>query len=222
MGEKKFREIVVRAAVKLPPISTSQPERAYSFLEFLREWVTGQVSRHIRETDNLPHLFAWQDALEELDARLSLREGVGAQPVPPEALPAPTPPRAPAPPGDPREMSAFESTVAAHGRAVQEHAAEEAERQKAYAAAVGDWRKRADAAAVDERIYLPDAAFAAGRESAKRTLDEASTPRQNGMVGVDARYEAKILRHFHALATSRAVDERDVPRAEKIADAVPN
>ena len=68
----KFREIIIRPDVKLPPVSTDRPARPYSFVDFLVEWGVG--ARELRKDEILPHLFELEEAVEELTDRLQFAD----------------------------------------------------------------------------------------------------------------------------------------------------
>ena len=58
---KQFRAVVVNPNVKLPAISTDVPEREYTFMAFIREYVIESPS--LRTDENLPHYFEWADGV---------------------------------------------------------------------------------------------------------------------------------------------------------------
>jgi hypothetical protein len=75
----KYREVVCRADVTLPALSTEQPERPYSFLNFLGEWVVG--ARGMRKDENLEHLFCWEETIEKFVVDLGAKCGIKPLPV---------------------------------------------------------------------------------------------------------------------------------------------
>lgn len=58
----KFREVKIQPDVTLPALSTEIPERSYSYVAFLIEWCLSSAG--MRTDENLPHLFALEEAIE--------------------------------------------------------------------------------------------------------------------------------------------------------------
>jgi hypothetical protein len=184
----KFREIKVRASVVLPAISTVDPERPYSFLHFLSEWVC--QSRGMRRDEYLAHLFEWEEAVDAFVARMAKKAGT----------------KEPAIPQMPPPVDASDS------EAVKVHTAECARIGREYEEATKAYRRAVEDAAVGESFFVSDAAFLAARESAKAALEKASEQLPNGARALHHLYEPKVLRHYHAFAQAAAVEEHDVPK----------
>lgn len=195
----KFREIVIRPHVKLPPLSTEIAAKDNSFLAFLNEWVLH--ARGMRKDENLEHLFAWEEAIEAFTARVA--EKAGAK-KPAELKPLEVPKEPPAAWGD-KARAEYEKDVADYQRKVTDRQAADADAWERYYTAVHE-------AAVGESLYVTDAAYKAARESAKAALDEASAPDAMGRTRLPRAYEPKILRHYHAFTLAAAVEENDVPK----------
>lgn len=192
----KFREIVIRPHVKLPPLSTEIAGREHSFLAFLNEWVL--QARGMRKEESLPHLFEWEEAVDTFVKRMA--EKAGAK-EPKELTPLEVPT------GKPQEQWTVEEAakMADYQRKVLERQTKDAE-------AWGEYHTAVHGAAVGESLYVSDAAFKAAKESAKAALDEASTPDPMGRTRLPRPYEPKILRHYHAFSQALAIEEHDVPK----------
>ena len=192
----KFREIIIRPDVKLPPVSTDRPARPYSFVDFLVEWVVG--ARELRKDENLPHLFELEEAVEALGQRMEKKSGV-TMPAPPDALiPPELRPGKEHEPDNARLIEAFAKTVQAA--------------QKSYNDDVATYVRAVHAASVGEHIYVTDAAFLAAKNACKNAIEAASTPNQQGQTAMPKPYETKILVHYWSFSTSKAVEEHDVPK----------
>jgi hypothetical protein len=59
----QFRAITVSKNIKLPAISTDIPEREYTFMAFIREYVL--EAKELRTDDNLVHYFEWDDVVSK-------------------------------------------------------------------------------------------------------------------------------------------------------------
>jgi hypothetical protein len=59
MTTKQFRAITVNSNVKLPAVSTEVPDREYTFMAFIREYMLESPS--LRTDENLPYYFEWAD-----------------------------------------------------------------------------------------------------------------------------------------------------------------
>jgi hypothetical protein len=184
----KLREIIIRPSVTLPALSTVVPERSYSYMNFLAEWVYG--SRGMRKEENLGHLFELEEAIEAFARKIASDAGV-TEPVPPEMLPAP-PPNASA-----ELMAKYQQAMLAI--------------QKEHSEAIAAYQEAVQKASVGAAIYVSDAAFLAAKAATKDAIDKASERGPQGQSTLHAAYESKILRHFHGFAQSKLVDERDVP-----------
>ncbi len=195
----KFREIVIRPHVKLPPLSTEVAGREHSFLAFLNEWVLH--ARGMRKDENLEHLFAWEEAVEAFTERMAEKAGVKK---PKEQKPLEVP-REPPETWGKDARARYDADLADYQRQVAHRQKADAEAWDAYHQAVHD-------AAVGESLYVSDAAYKAAKESAKAALDEASTPDELGRTRLPRSYEPKILRHYHAFSQAAAVEENDVPK----------
>ena len=202
----KFREIVIRADVKMPPISTDQPGRDYSFLHFLGEWVVG--ARGMRRDENLPHLFEWEEAIEGFATRMATKAGV-VEPVLPDKL-------------EPPELRAGKENEESNAALSREFAKTVQAAQKQHNDERDAYRKAIAKASVGENMYVSDEAFLAAKAACKDFIDLASAPDPTGRRILHAAYEAKVLRHYHALTMSKAIEERDVPTSRAISVSVEN
>ena len=196
MATTKFREIKIRPNVILPAISTDQGERPYAFLDFLGEWIVG--ARGMRKEENLPHLFEWEETIEEFASKMATKAGV-TEPKLPATLMAPDPVA---------DAKVNEKNFADHRKAMVEI-------QSSYNEDGETYRRAICRASVGENIYVTDAAYRAAKEAAKDALDEACTAGSMA-ASMHAAYQTKVLRHYHALTQSKAVDEKDVPRGETL------
>lgn len=185
----KYREIIIRPSVTLPALSTVVPERSYSFMNFLAEWVFG--ARGMRKEENLGHLFEIEEAIEAFAKKVAAGLGV-TEPVPPDTLPAPT--------GQPHNSE----LMAKYQQAMLE-------RQKTHSEDIAAYQEAVQKGAVGSAIYVSDAAFLAAKAATKDAIDKASERGPQGQSVLHPAYESKILRHFHGFAQSKAVDEKDVP-----------
>jgi hypothetical protein len=194
MKEREFREIVVRADVTLPMISTDQPERQYAFVAFLYQWVLD--APQLRKDENLEFLFEWEDAIksfcDETEKAVALDKPV-----------APTLPGKPSSPAEAQQL-------AAEFNASMEQYREDCKPYEAQLSAVR----------VGKRIFISDEAFLAAKTAAKSALDEALTRNPMGQQLLSASYGPTVLRHYHAFSQSKKVPESalaltaDKPRAE--------
>lgn len=198
MAATKYKEVVVRPDVILPAISTEQPEKPYSFLNFLSEWLVG--ARGMRKDENLPFLFEWEETLETFTKAMAAKAGVVEPPIPAKIEP-------PVATGD--EVISLQAMVT-YREALQEQVKTFNEAREAYL-------KGVNAASVGEIIYVTEAAFKAGKESAKQALDAAGTPNERGQTTIAKMWEPKVLRHYHAFGQSKTIDEKDVPRGAPLA-----
>jgi hypothetical protein len=80
MTNKKFKEVVVREPVILPALSTDAPERTYTFIQFLNEWLLS--SKGMRKDENHEYVFEWEDTLESFMASMSKKAGVTSPALP--------------------------------------------------------------------------------------------------------------------------------------------
>jgi hypothetical protein len=189
---RAFREIVIGPSIILPALTTDIPERPYSFLQFLSEWVIS--AREMRKDQNLTHLFEWDEAIEALSRRMAAKAGI-TEPILPSA------PAAPAADANPAELQAYTATLQAISFAHNE--------------AVAAYAKALSTAAQGEILYVSDAAFLVARAATKDALDAAMVPAQNGATALHRSYEPRVLRHYFWLIQSRAVDESDIPTRQR-------
>ena len=207
---QKFREIVIRPDVTLPALSTDLPERPYTFLSFLQEWVVN--AREMRKDENLPHLFLWEETLEAFTKKMAEKAGVTEPPVVGKV----EMPEQPPPGATEAQAKEFLEKVMEVRKKVEAEV-------KARNTVMEEYNKALSDAAVGECIYVPDTAFLAAKSAAKAALDQASTPNQQGQTAMARLWESKVLRHYHAFSQSKAVDEKDVPsKPEKAVAATPN
>jgi nucleoid-associated protein YgaU len=68
-----MREIEIRPPVTFPALGTDVPERPYSFVGFLAEWVMSATASEMRTDTNLPHFFEWEAALDALSAKIAAK-----------------------------------------------------------------------------------------------------------------------------------------------------
>jgi hypothetical protein len=195
----KYREIIIRQPVKLPPLSTIMPGRDYSFVLFLMEWIVG--ARGLRRDEHLPYLFEWEETVESFVRRMDEKASVTEPKAPLSALAMLRPD---APPAE-REAAQKKDEEAVTVFT------EEIER---YQAAIAD-------ACKGESIYVSDDAFKAGKEACKQALDKAGEPDMQGRRMLAPAWESKILRHYHAFCQSALVEENDVPKGRLPAAAPP-
>ena len=202
----KMREIILRPAVVLPAMSTSEPERTLTHLQFLDTFVV--AAPELKVTAKLGRLFAWVDALEEFTAIIDAR----LPPAPPDPELPPEPPDPGERPADKDQLEAWEAATAT--AAAWELAARPI--VEAHAEALLERGRALGKASEGERIYLDEDDFDKGIAACKDYLDALVSPsvdgrskRQGDAFLPEARAR-KVLRLFHATAQSKAVDAKDV------------
>jgi hypothetical protein len=194
---RKYREIKIRSDVALPAINTETPGRPYTYLAFLGEWVVG--AREMRKDENLEALFEWEEALESFTEHMANKAGV-TEPGLPDKV---------SPPELGTDEKANAEVALAYRKTVMAQAI-------SHNGELDTYQKAVAAASVGEILYVTDDAFTKGKSAAKAALDAASTPDQQGRTGLAKPYEPKILRFYHALSQSKAIEEKDIPRGHEL------
>jgi hypothetical protein len=188
-----YREIAIRKSVKLPALSTNIPEREYTFIAFLIEWVIG--ARGLRRDEYLPHLFEWEETVETFMRRMDEKAATGEPTAPLSAV------------------AALRPDASQADREAAQKKDEEA--LKAYTKEVDDYQKKIADACAGESIYVTDDAYKAAKEACKQALDKASEPDAMGRRTLAPAYEPKILRHYHAFCQAPLLEENDVPKGRR-------
>jgi hypothetical protein len=199
-SDGKMREIVFRETVILPAISTTTPERDYSFGAFLNEFVLQAAG--MRSKENMadcasPPIFEWEEAIEEFYARTKA-----------QLAEDPDAPREPSVPETPKFLESPTPAATAKNQELMDAFRVVVD---AYKEARVPYDKALDASRVGGILYVSDAAFQAAKAAAEEAINARITPIGPAQTALDPAWARRVLRHFHAFAQSRAVTEVDIP-----------